>query len=79
MAGKWRLLSEWLDREDHLCQVLLTRPAEVVQEAAQVLQNCGCHIMEELKSELYYSSTLCQVVFQVLHYNNLIVTHAPTA
>ena len=30
-------------------------------------------------SELYYSSTLCQVVFQVLHYANLIVAHAPTA
>ena len=65
--------------EDHLCQVLLTKPAEVVQEAIQLLQEHGCRVNEELKSELYYSSTLCQVVFQVLHYDNLIVTHAPTA
>ena len=35
--------------------------------------------MKELKSELCYSSTLCQVVFQVLHYANLIVAHAQTA
>ena len=73
MAGKgW----EW---EDHLCEVLLTKPAEVVQEATQVLEEHECHVKEELKGELYYSSTLCQVVFQVLHYENLIVTHAPTA
>ena len=66
---------EW---EDHLNQVLLTKPAEVVQEACQVLEKHGCHVKKELKSELYYSSTLCQVVFQVLHYANLIVAHAPT-
>ena len=72
-------------REGHLCQVLLnkpavlcTKPAEVVQEAVQVLEEHGCHVNQELKSE-YYSSTLCQVVFQVLHYDNLIVTHAPIA
>ena len=64
---------------DPLTQVLLTKPAEVVQEACQVLEKHGCHVEEELKSELYYSSTLCQVVFQVLHYSNLIVAHAPTA
>ena len=69
--GEW----EW---EDHLCQVLLMKPAEVVHEAVHVLQEHGCRV-KELKSELYYSSTLCQVVFQVLHYDNLIVTHAPTA
>ena len=71
MAGE----EEW---EDHLCQILLIKPAEVVQEAIQVLEKHGCDV-KELKSELYYSSTLCQVVFQVLHYDNLIVTHAPTA
>ena len=39
----------------------------------------GCRVLEKQKSELYYSSTLYQVVFQVLHYDNLIVIHAPTA
>ena len=58
MAGKRRL--EW---EDHLDQVLLTKPAEVVLEACQVLEKHGCRVKEELESELYYSSTLCQVVF----------------
>ena len=72
MARKWNL--EW---GDHLAKVLLTKPAEVVQEACQVLEKHGCHV-KALKSELYYSSTLCQVVFQVLHYANLIVAHAPT-
>ena len=64
--------------EDHLNQVLLTKPAEVVHEACQVLEKHGYPVKEKLKSELYYSSTLCQVVFQVLHYTNLIVAHAPT-
>ena len=31
----------------------------------------GCTVKEELKSELYYSSTPCQVAFRVLHYANL--------
>ena len=66
---------EW---EDHLTQVLSTKPAEVVQEACQVLEKHGCPVNEKLESELYYSSTLYQVVFQVLHYANLIVAHAPT-
>ena len=57
--------------EYHLNQVLLTKPAEVVQEACQVLEKHGCHVRKELKSELYYSNTLCQVVFQVLCYANL--------
>ena len=74
VAGKWRW--QW---EDYLCQVLLTKPAEVVQEAVQMLEEHGCRVKEELKSELYYSSTLCQVVFQVLHCDNLIVIHAPAA
>ena len=66
-------------REDHLTQVLSTKPAEVVQEACQVLEKHGCPVKEKLKSELYYSSTLYQVVFlQVLHYANLIVARAPT-
>ena len=55
MARKDR--GEW---EDHLAQVLLTKPAEVVQEACQVLEKHGWSV-KELKSELYYSSTLCQV------------------
>ena len=63
--------------EARLNQVLSTKPVEVVQEACQVLEKHGCHV-KKLKSELYYSSTLCQVVFQVLHYANLIVAHAPT-
>ena len=64
--------------EYHLAQVLLTKPAEVVQEACQVLEKYGCSLKMGLKSELYYSSTFCEVVFQVLHYANLIVAHAPT-
>ena len=66
---------EW---EDHLNQVLLTKPAKVVQETCQVLETHGYPVKEKLKSELYYSSTLCQVGFQVLHYANLKVAHAPT-
>ena len=62
---------EW-EWEDHLNQVLLTKPAEVVQEACQVLEKHGYPVKKELKSELYYNSTLCQGVFQVLHYANLI-------
>ena len=65
--------------EDHLNQVLSIKPAEVVQEACQVLEKHGCSVKKELKSELYYSSTLCQFAFQVLHYANLIVARAPTA
>ena len=66
---------EW---DGHLALVLAIKPAEVVQEARQVLEKHGCYVEEKLKGELYYSSTLCQVVFQVLHYANLIVAHAPT-
>ena len=40
---------EW---EDHLCEVLLTKPAEVVQEAIQVLEEHECHVKEWLKGEL---------------------------
>ena len=42
---------------DHLNQVLLTKPAAEVQEACQVLEKHGCYVEEELKSELYYSSS----------------------
>ena len=70
MGRKW---------DDFLAQFLSTKPAEVVQEACQVLEKHGCSVKKELKSELYYSSTLYQVVFLVLHYANLIVAHAPTA
>ena len=69
--GKW-------EPEDHFNHVLSTKPAEVVQEACQVLEKQGCLVKKKLKSELYYSSTLCQVVFRVLHYANLIVAHART-
>ena len=72
MAGKER----W---KYHLNHVLSTKPAEVVQEACQVMEKYDCGVEVKLKSELYYSSTLCQVVFQVLHCANLIVAHAPTA
>ena len=58
VAGKGR----W---EGHLNQVLLTKSAEVAQEACQVLEKHGCLLRKELKSELYYSSTLCQVVFHM--------------
>ena len=63
--------------EDHIVEALLTKPAEVVQEACQVLENHG-YPVKKLKSELYYSSTLCQVVFTLLHYANLIVAPAWT-
>ena len=56
------LNEEWQERseewEGRLALVLLTKPAEVVQEAGQVLEKHGCHV-KELKSGLYYSSTLC--------------------
>ena len=61
----------WWEWEDHLNQVLSTKPAEVVQEACQVMEEHDCRVKMELKSEFYYSSTLCQVVFRVLHYANL--------
>ena len=57
--------------EDHLHQILSTKPAEVLQEVCQVLEKHGYDVEKKLKSELYYSSTLCQVVFRVLHYANL--------
>ena len=63
--------------EEHLDLVLMTKPTEVVQEACQVLEKHGCPVKMELKSELYYSSTLYQVVFKVQHYANLIVAHVP--
>ena len=46
---------EW---EDHLNEVLLTKPSKVVQATSQVLEKHGL-LVKELKSELYYSSTLC--------------------
>ena len=47
MARKGR---KW---EDHLSQVLLLKPTEVAQEAVRMLKEHGCHVDEELKSELY--------------------------
>ena len=46
---------------DHLNQVLSTKPVEVVQEACQMMTKNGWSV-KELKSELYYSSTLFQAV-----------------
>ena len=57
--------------EDYLNAFLSTKPGEVVQEACQVMEKHGCRVEEKLKSELYYSNTLCEVAFQVLHYANL--------
>ena len=48
----------WQEWEVHLTQVLLTKPAEVMQKACPVLEKHGCPVKEELKSELYYSCTL---------------------
>ena len=62
-------------KEQDLNQVLSTKPADVVQEACQVLEKHGCPV-KKLKSELYYSSTLCQVVFQVLHYSNVEINYS---
>ena len=64
--------------EDQLNQVLLAKPAEVVQEACQLLEKHG-YPVKKLKSEIYYSNTFCQVVFQVVHYANLIVAYAQSA
>ena len=52
MARKWR----WW--EDHLPQVLSTKPA-VVQEACEVLEKHGCRAEEEVKSELYCIMPTC--------------------
>ena len=51
VAGKGRK-----SRENHLNQVLLIKPAEVVQEACPVLEKHGCPV-KKLKSEFYYNST----------------------
>ena len=65
--------TEW---EDNLTHILLTKPAEVVQEACEVLEKHGCSV-KQLKSELYYNSKICQCVFQVMRYANLMVACAP--
>ena len=69
--GKWK-------QEGYVAVVLSTKHADVLQETCQVLEKHGSHVKMEAKSEIYYSSTLWQVVFQALHYANLIVAHAPT-
>ena len=53
------MVSEGWRWEDHLAEVLSTKPEEVVQVAVEVLEKHGCHVKKELKSGLYYSSTLC--------------------
>ena len=70
------MVSKGTEWEDHLTQVLLTEPAVVVQEACQVLKKHDRLLEKELRSELHYSSTICQGVLQVLDYANLIVAHA---
>ena len=50
MARKKRW--EW---KDHFAQVLLAKPAEIVQEACQVLDKHGCPVKKEMKSEFYFS------------------------
>ena len=57
--------------ENYLNQALLAKPAEIVHEACQVMEKHGCRVYKDQNSELYYSSTLSQVPFQVLHYLNL--------
>lgn len=47
--------------EDHLAQVLVTKPAEVMQGANQLLEEHGYHV-EELKSRSH-----------ILHYDNLMI------
>ena len=42
--------------QDHLTVVLSTKPAGIVQEACQVLEEHGSPV-KKLNSELYYSST----------------------
>ena len=48
--------------EGILCQVLLAKSAEVVQEAIQSLEKHGCHVNKELKSELLPSRKVRQVI-----------------
>ena len=54
----------WWDK--HLNQDLLTKPAEVVQKACQVMEKHGCYVTKELKSEhtlpsCVPSTALCQL------------------
>ena len=46
------LLDEVMEWKDYLGLVLSTKPAELVQEACQVLEKHGCP-EKELKSELF--------------------------
>ena len=60
---------EWWEWEYHLNQVLLTKPAEVMQESCQVLKKHGCRVEVELKSELYCGD-------KVLNHKHECDTHA---
>ena len=64
----------WQKWEKQLGLALSTKPAEAVQEAIQVLEEHGCPV-KQLKSGLYYSSTLWRVPSTALH-ANLTVAHA---
>ena len=60
---------EW---KSHLVEILLTRPAEIVQKTSEVLEEHGCHV-DKLKSGLYIVSILIIMhnifVLPLLYYN----------
>ena len=60
-----RNIKFWLEWEDHLNEVLRIKPAEVVEEACQVMDKHGCRVDKDLKSELYY--VMC-------HKKNVMIT-----
>ena len=43
--------------EDYLARVLVSKPAELVPKACQVLEKHGYPVKKELESEFYFSST----------------------
>ena len=63
------------EREDPLTQILFTKPAEVVQEASQVLENHGFHVTK-LQSRfpvLHYDTIWCHI-----HASQTAVMYIPT-
>ena len=62
--------------EDHLAQVLLAKPADIVHQTCEVLENHGCPVKKELKSELSSSSTLPKMCFEYcIMPTNCLCTH----
>ena len=47
---------ESLEWKDYLVHILLSKPAEVVQKATEVLEVHGCPVKKELKCELYITT-----------------------